>query len=37
MCQPFEEFEDLILVGLYSQEATRRLIDPQTREYITDR
>ena len=35
-CQPFHEFEAIISVGLDSQTATQHLIEPETREYITD-
>jgi len=35
-CQPFHEFETIISVGLDSQVATQHLIEPETREYITD-
>jgi len=34
--QPFHEFETVISVGLESRATTQHLIEPNTREYITD-
>ena len=34
--QPFHEFETIISVGLESRATTQHLIEPNTREYITD-
>ena len=35
-CQPFHELETIISVGLESRATTQHLIEPGTREYITD-